>query len=125
MAASLVGPDAERLTTDAAKLHDALRNLVENALIYSPEHGALRLEALARGGAIDVSVTNEGPGVPPAELSRIFERFYRVDKARTADSGGTGLGLAIVKHLVERLGGHVRAANRGTGGAVFTITLPA
>jgi two-component system phosphate regulon sensor histidine kinase PhoR len=120
-----VGPDTERLTTDAAKLHDALRNLVENALIYSPEHSAVRLEALARGGTIDVSVTDEGPGVPPAELSRIFERFYRVDKARTADSGGTGLGLAIVKHLVERLGGHVRAANRATGGAVFTITLPA
>ena len=71
-----------------------------------------------------LTVADEGPGIPEPDLERIFERFYRVDKARSRESGGTGLGLSIVKHLVELLGGRVWAANRPEGGAVFTITLP-
>ena len=70
-------------------------------------------------------MADEGPGIPEADLARIFERFYRVDKARSRESGGTGLGLSIVKHLVELLGGDVKAANRPEGGAIFTVTLPA
>jgi signal transduction histidine kinase len=69
-------------------------------------------------------VADTGQGIPEAELPRIFERFYRVDKARSRESGGTGLGLSIVRHLVELHGGLVSATNRPEGGAVFTITLP-
>ena len=105
-------------------LHDALRNLLENAVNYSPEGGRIVLESGTDGGWIALSVADEGPGLPPADLSRVFERFYRVDKSRTRDPGGTGLGLAIVKHLVELHGGRVEAANRPTGGALFTIRLP-
>jgi signal transduction histidine kinase len=72
-----------------------------------------------------ITVSDKGPGIPPEDLSRVFERFYRVDKSRARDPGGTGLGLSIVKHLVELHGGEVRAENRAEGGARFTITLPA
>jgi signal transduction histidine kinase len=110
---------------DAAQLHDALRNLVENAVIYSREEGRITISARPRTDGIALTVEDEGPGIPPSDLTRVFERFYRVDKARSRESGGTGLGLSIVKHLVERMGGSVDAANRDGGGAVFTIQLPA
>jgi two-component system phosphate regulon sensor histidine kinase PhoR len=109
---------------DPAQLHDALRNLIENATIYSRENGAIFIEARRQGDRFVLTVADEGPGIPPADVSRVFERFYRVDKARSRDSGGTGLGLAIVKHLVERMAGSVEAANRERGGAIFTIRLP-
>ena len=71
-----------------------------------------------------LAVADEGPGIPEQDLQRIFERFYRVDKARSRETGGTGLGLSIVKHLAGLHGGDVRAANRPGGGAVFTVSLP-
>jgi two-component system phosphate regulon sensor histidine kinase PhoR len=119
-----VDPAAATIQTDAAKLQDALRNLLENAVNYSPEGRRIRLDAVAVDGRAILTVSDEGPGIPDADLTRIFERFYRVDKARSRESGGTGLGLSIVKHLVDLLGGRVWAANRPEGGAVFTITLP-
>jgi two-component system phosphate regulon sensor histidine kinase PhoR len=119
-----VGPGAESLRADPAKLHDALRNLVANASTYSPERTGIHVEARAEPGRIVIAVADRGPGIPDEDLSRVFERFYRVDKSRARDPGGTGLGLAIVKHLVELHGGHVRAENRTDGGAVFTIELP-
>ena len=119
-----VDPAVETIRTDAAKLQDVLRNLLENALNYSPEGTAVRMAAVERGGRVLVTVADEGPGIPDADLERIFERFYRVDKARSRESGGTGLGLSIVKHLVALLGGQVFAANRQGGGAVFTVSLP-
>jgi len=112
-----------RVTADPAKLHDVLRNLVENAVHYSPDHAAIRLEAMHQDGVVRISVSDSGPGIPPEDLSRVFERFYRVDKSR-ARPGGTGLGLAIVKHLVELHGGQAVAENRPEGGARFVITLP-
>jgi two-component system phosphate regulon sensor histidine kinase PhoR len=118
-----VADDARTIRADAAKLHDIVRNLVENAVNYSPEAADIRLEAVRRDGQVDVVVSDSGPGIPPADLTRIFERFYRVDKAR-ARPGGTGLGLAIVRQLVELHGGTVRAENRPDGGARFTVTLP-
>ena len=123
-----IGPDAATVNGDPAKLQDALRNLLENATNYSPEGGCILLEAQRRGDRVIITVADEGPGIPPGDLSRIFERFYRVDKARTRDGkdpGGTGLGLSIVRHLVELHGGRVSAANRPERGAVFTIDLPA
>jgi anti-sigma regulatory factor (Ser/Thr protein kinase) len=108
---------------DPAKLHDALRNLVANAITYSPEQSTIRVEAVPVDGRMTMSVSDEGPGIPEEDLSRVFERFYRVDKSRARDPGGTGLGLAIVKHLVELHGGAVRVENREGGGARFTIAL--
>jgi two-component system phosphate regulon sensor histidine kinase PhoR len=119
-----VDPSVATIRTDAAKLQDALRNLVENAVNYSPEGCLIHLEARPSGEHVALTVSDEGPGIPAADLERVFERFYRVDKARSRESGGTGLGLSIVKHIVSLLGGRVWAANRPGGGAVFTISLP-
>ena len=110
---------------DPAKLHDALRNLVANAITYAPEHTTVAIDATREGRLVTIAVCDEGPGIPDDDLSRVFERFYRVDKSRARDPGGTGLGLAIVKHLVELHGGTIRAENRPSGGARFTMTLPA
>jgi two-component system phosphate regulon sensor histidine kinase PhoR len=119
-----IGPAAGSLHVDTAKLHDALRNLVENAIAYARPSTTITLASLRTDGEFVITVADEGPGIPEADLSRIFERFYRVDKARSRESGGTGLGLSIVKHIVGILGGEVRAANRQPGGAVFTVRLP-
>ena len=119
-----VPADAREASVDAAKLHDVVRNLVENAVHYSPEGADVHVGAARDARAYTITVTDSGPGIPPEDLTRVFERFYRVDKSRSRP-GGTGLGLAIVKHLVELHGGTVTAANRPEGGAVFTVTLPA
>ena len=116
--------DADACTVDAdpAKLHDVLRNLVENAVNYSPDDAVIRLGARRDNDRVILEVSDSGPGIPSEDLVRVFERFYRVDKSRTGP--GTGLGLAIVRHLVELHGGEARAENRPDGGALFTITLP-
>jgi two-component system phosphate regulon sensor histidine kinase PhoR len=116
-------PDARHVDGDPAKLHDIIRNLVENAVNYSPEGSEVRLGAARDNGTYTITVADSGPGIPLEDLTRVFERFYRVDKSRSRP-GGTGLGLAIVKHLVELHGGEAVAANRAEGGAVFTIKLP-
>jgi two-component system phosphate regulon sensor histidine kinase PhoR len=116
---------ATTIVGDPAKLHDVLRNLVENASNYSPERTTIYLTARRQGERIVLGVADEGPGIPEADLRRIFERFYRVDKARSRETGGTGLGLSIVKHLVGLHGGDVAADNRPGGGALFTVRLPA
>ena len=118
-----VAPEACEVRGDAAKLHDVVRNLVENAVNYSADAADVRLSTSRADGAVTIEVSNSGPGIPPEDLTRVFERFYRVDKSRSRP-GGTGLGLAIVRHLVELHGGRVRAENRQGGGARFTVTLP-
>ncbi len=123
-----LAPDAVTVTGDPAKLHDALRNLLENAINYSPEGGTIVLASRRAQDRILITVSDDGPGIPELDLGRVFERFYRVDKSRARDGrdpGGTGLGLAIVKHLVELQGGRASAANRPQGGAVITLDLPA
>ena len=123
-----IAPDAAAVNGDPAKLHDALRNLLENAINYSPEGGAITLATRRGNGHVLITVTDQGPGIPASDLRRVFERFYRVDKARsrgTREPGGTGLGLAIVRHLIELHGGKVSAHNAATGGAVMTVELPA
>jgi two-component system phosphate regulon sensor histidine kinase PhoR len=118
-----IAPEASMISADPAKLYDIVRNLVENAINYSPDRANIRLEATRLGDRVAITVADSGPGIPPADLGRVFERFYRVDKARSG-SGGMGLGLAIVRHLVELHGGRVRAENKPEGGARFTVTLP-
>jgi two-component system phosphate regulon sensor histidine kinase PhoR len=117
-----VAADASMVSADPAKLHDVVRNLVENAVHYCAEGAEIDLFAERRGAAVAIVVSDSGPGIPPEDLSRVFERFYRVDKSR-ARPGGTGLGLAIVKHLVELHGGRVSVENRQGGGAAFTVLL--
>ncbi len=122
-----VATDTLSVSADPAKLHDVLRNLIENAVNYSPEGGVVELRAHREGGRVVITVSDRGPGIPETELPRIFERFYRVDRSRTRDPrdpGGTGLGLSIVKHLVELHGGRVSAQAREGGGTVVTVTLP-
>jgi two-component system phosphate regulon sensor histidine kinase PhoR len=118
-----VPSEGTTVSADPAKLHDIIRNLVENAVNYSPEDAEVRLAAARSNGQFTISVSDSGPGIPVDDLTRVFERFYRVDKSRSRP-GGTGLGLAIVRHLTELHGGTALAANRPEGGAVFTITLP-
>jgi two-component system phosphate regulon sensor histidine kinase PhoR len=118
-----VAADAREVLADPAKLHDVFRNLVENASNYSPEGSRITLEALSDTSWIYLRVLDEGPGIPVDDLGRIFERFYRVDRARSRETGGTGLGLSIVKHLVELQGGRVSATNRPEGGALLTVAL--
>ena len=109
------------------KIATAVTNLVENAIQHAPEGSTIRLRAAPRDGRIAIEVADQGPGIPEPDLQRVFERFYRVDKARARSeeaAGGTGLGLAIVKHLVGLHGGTVSARNADAGGAVFTVLLP-
>ncbi len=123
-----IEPDAAVVTGDPAKLHDALKNLLENATNYAPEASQIVMGAARKDDHLFLTVADEGPGIPTEDLPRVFERFYRVEKARSRgnrDPGGTGLGLAIVKHLIELHGGRVTAANRPEGGAVLTVELPA
>ena len=119
-----IEPDAAVIDADSNKMHDALRNLIENAVNYSSEGGRIELAARTDAGRVLLTVADQGPGIPDPDLGRVFERFYRADKSRSRDPGGTGLGLSIVRHLVELHGGRVSAANRKEGGAIFTISLP-
>ena len=118
-----VPEDAAMLQTDAAKLHDIIRNLVENAVNYTPDGGAIDIGAKVADGRFQLTVADTGHGIAPDDLGRVFERFYRVDKSR-ARPGGTGLGLSIVKHLVQVLEGEVFVENQPAGGALFTVNLP-
>jgi two-component system phosphate regulon sensor histidine kinase PhoR len=118
-----VAPEVATVVTDPGKLHDIIRNLLENAINYTPDGGTIDLTVDRDAGAMRVTVADTGPGIPIEDLGRVFERFYRVDKSR-ARPGGTGLGLAIVRNLVHVLGGEVAVANRESGGAIFTVRLP-
>ncbi|MED2007792.1 ATP-binding protein [Brevibacillus borstelensis] len=124
---SITLPKAEpriTLTTDKDCLQQIILNLVTNAVVYTPEGGAITLELRQDSRHVQIQVTDTGIGIPEQDLPRIFERFYRVDKARSRDSGGTGLGLAIVKHLVESLHGQITVKSVEGKGSTFTVTLP-
>jgi two-component system phosphate regulon sensor histidine kinase PhoR len=113
------------MTTDRDCLHQILLNLIANAIAYTPEGGSITLRAESDGRSVILKVIDTGIGIPEKDIPRIFERFYRVDKARSRDSGGTGLGLAIVKHLVENLNGQIAVESVEGKGTTFTVTLPA
>ena len=102
----------------------ALSNLVANAVAYSPEQRRVVVAAKADDLMVDLTVTDQGIGIPPGEIDRIFERFYRVDPARHRSTGGTGLGLSIVKHVAASHGGEVRVWSVEGQGSTFTLSLP-
>jgi len=108
---------------DRRALEHVLANLVDNALKYCAEGATVRVGAVRENGRVRISVSDDGPGVAPQHLERIFERFYRVDPGRSRELGGTGLGLAIVKHLVEAMGGTVAVESRVGAGSTFYFTL--
>ena len=112
------------LRADGQKIHQVITNLLHNAICYTPEKGNIFIEAKAVEKGTEVSVSDNGIGIPPEDLPRIFERFYRVDKGRSRDLGGTGLGLSIVKHIVEAHGGRVSVESKPGHGSRFTFFLP-
>lgn len=110
---------------DEARLEQVLGNLLENAVKYGRDGGTVTVGGRALpNGMLEMFVQDDGPGIPPESLERVFERFYRVDKARSRDQGGTGLGLSIVKHIVHSHGGRVWVESEPGKGAKFFFTLP-
>ena len=110
---------------DRLQLVSAIANLVDNAVKYSNCGGIVRVDARHTADAVEVVVADRGVGIPAKDLDRIFERFYRVDRARSRGTGGTGLGLAIVRHVATNHGGDVTVSSREGEGSVFTLRLPA
>lgn len=124
LAAEVPG-EADRVWADPAALERILINLVENGANYSAEGGEVAVSGrLREDGFVEVSVADRGEGIPPEHLPRIFERFYRVDSARSRENGGTGLGLSIVKHLVQEMGGDVWVESAPGRGSTFRFTTP-
>jgi two-component system sensor histidine kinase SenX3 len=109
---------------DQDQLVTALRNLIDNAIRYSPENTRVGIGIRSKDGLVAVSVTDQGEGLSPEDQERVFERFYRVDAARSRHTGGTGLGLSIVKHVVANHGGEVTLWSKPGQGSTFTIRLP-
>ncbi|HEU0104115.1 MAG TPA: ATP-binding protein [Mycobacteriales bacterium] len=107
-----------------SQLVTALANLLDNAVAYSPDHTRVGVAVRRRGGAVEVSVTDQGIGIAEKDLERVFERFYRADPARSRATGGTGLGLAIVKHVATNHGGEVDVWSVEGSGSTFTLRLP-
>jgi len=102
----------------------AVSNLVANAVNYSPDRSSVLVATRAVDDVVEISVTDQGIGIPTGEIDRIFERFYRVDPARHRSTGGTGLGLSIVKHVAASHGGEVKVWSVEGQGSTFTLTLP-
>ena len=113
-----------QVRADQDKFKQVLLNLLDNAVKFNKPNGKLKISARQIGRHAEIKVEDSGIGIPSEAVDRIFERFYRVDKARTADSGGTGLGLSIVKHLVEAHGGKVHCDSIPGKGSTFSFTLP-
>jgi two-component system sensor histidine kinase SenX3 len=109
---------------DEALLTLALNNLIANAVQYSPDGSRVGIGVRVAEGVVELAVTDQGIGIPEEDLPRVFERFFRVDQARSRNTGGTGLGLSIVKHVIQNHGGDVRAWSQLGHGSTFTIRLP-
>jgi two-component system phosphate regulon sensor histidine kinase PhoR len=118
-----VGGVVPRVLADQGRLEQVVVNLLENAIKYTPDSGTIRLFTEDAGEFVKISVADTGIGIPFKDLPRIFERFYRVDEARTREQGGTGLGLAIVKHIVQLHGGTVSVSSEPGKGSIFSFSL--
>ena len=120
-----IEPHVPAIEADSERLAEVLANLLTNALRHTPATGIVKVSAHQRADKLEIAVTDNGEGIAPEHLDRVFERFYRVDPARSRASGGTGIGLAIVRAIVEAHGGTVTATSPGTGsGTTVTLRLP-
>jgi signal transduction histidine kinase len=109
---------------DRGRLGQVLMNLVRNAIIHTPEGGMVAIEVKpTETGPVEMIVSDTGPGIPPEELEKIFERFYRADASRTRATGGFGLGLAIAREMVDAMGGRISVESTPGQGSRFTVTL--
>lgn len=117
-------PALSSVSVDPVRIEQIINNLISNALRYTPENGAIRVALRREANWAALTVEDTGPGIPEQDMSRLFERFYRVDKSRSREAGGTGLGLAIARQLALAHGGELSAQNRKEGGAAFTLKLP-
>jgi len=116
-----------KISFDRYRIHQVLDNFIENVFRYAPEFSLIKLEAVleAETGQVRCSVVDDGPGIPEKDLPHLFERFYRVDKGRSRETGGTGLGLSIVKHIIQLHGGTVEAESKVGRGTRMSFRLPA
>jgi signal transduction histidine kinase len=112
------------IAADRRRLAEVLQNLLDNAMQYTPAGGQIMVSACADGSEVIFTVSDTGIGIPRADQSRIFERFYRVDVARSREVGGTGLGLSIAKHLVEVHGGRIWVESEVSQGSQFHFSVP-
>ena len=117
-------PESLAGRADPDRLEQVVVNLVENAVKYGRAKGRVIVRGRAVNGHVELCVADDGPGIPAEARERVFERFYRIDKARSRDAGGTGLGLAIVKHIIQSHGGKVWVESEPGQGAQFYFTLP-
>jgi two-component system phosphate regulon sensor histidine kinase PhoR len=120
-----VDPAVETIPADPFRLEQVIGNLLENAIKYSPAGAEIAIRARLDGDRVELRVEDTGAGIPPGDLPHVFERFYRVEKARSREAGGTGLGLSIVKHIIGLHGGEVRAESTFGKGTAIVIQLPA
>lgn len=118
------GPAVVKLRMDPQRIRQVLDNLLTNAAVHTPPGTEVSVMVSAAADCVTVTVADTGPGVPAADRERVFDRFYRVDKARSRDRGGSGLGLSVAGSLVRAHGGTISLGG-GPGRTVFTLTLPA
>jgi len=117
--------DFQEMEADPKRLEQVLRNLMENAVRYVPEGRHIEVRwARPDSGGYELRVKDDGPGIAPEHLGRLFERFYRVDEARSRATGGTGIGLSLVKHIVQRHGGQVHVVSEVGRGSEFVCEFP-
>ena len=117
------GLEDQEVLADRERIQQVLTNLVDNAIKYGNQEGTIRIELGLRNDKVEVSVIDDGPGIDPEHLEKIFRRFYRVDKSRSRETGGTGLGLAICKHLLKLHGETISVSSELGEGTTFTFTL--
>ena len=122
---TVADPHPPKAMGDSRQLVSAVANLLDNAVKYSDTGSEVTVSVVGADGWVDITVADRGIGIPTRDLDRIFERFYRVDRARSRETGGTGLGLAIVRHVANNHGGVVRVQSREGEGSVFTLRIPA
>ena len=117
-------PPTLLVNLDEQRFEQVVMNILNNAYRHSKEHSQIHISVIEENKRISITMEDEGEGIPPEDLPHIFERFYRVDKARSRATGGTGLGLSIVKEIVELHGGNITVTSEVDHGSCFTISLP-